>query len=65
MVKDKDQTEVQEEKLPVVVVDPIDLPGTSTLPIAQQIAKKIRLENQQQVNIIVKIYPSIYYMLKI
>ena len=40
--------EVKEDKFPVD--DPTDTPATSSLPIAQQIAKKIRLENQQQVS---------------
>ena len=40
--------EVKEDKFPVD--DPTDPPATTSLPSAQQIAKKIRLENQQQVS---------------
>ena len=46
--KSKHQVEVEEDKFPVD--DPTDTPATSSLPIAHQIAKKIRLENQQQVS---------------
>ena len=42
------EVEVKEDKFPVD--DPTDPPATTSLPIAQQIAKKIRLENQQQVS---------------
>ena len=46
--KSKHQVEVREDKVPVD--EPNDPPTTTSLPIAQQIAKKIRLENQQQVS---------------
>ena len=46
--KSKHEVEVKEDKFPVD--DPTDPPVTTSVPIAQQIAKKIRLENQQQVS---------------
>ena len=46
--KSKHEVEVKEDKFPVD--DPTDPPETTSVPIAQQIAKKIRLENQQQVS---------------
>ena len=46
--KSKHEVEVKEDKFPVD--DPTDPPATTSVPIAQQIAKKIRLENQQQVS---------------
>ena len=46
--KSKHPVEVKEDKFPVD--DPTDPPATTSVPIAQQIAKKIRLENQQQVS---------------
>ena len=46
--KSEHEVEVREDKFPVD--DPTDPLATTSLPIAQQIAKKIRLENQQQVS---------------
>ena len=48
--KDREHVEVKQDTLPVVDTDPIDQAGTSC-SITEQIAKKIRLEKKQQVNI--------------